>query len=70
MKPDAQQQAAESWFRSLRDRITSEFEKIEQEGAHLPALPNAPAEPGRFSFTPWDRTDHSGAPGGGGPRDP
>ena len=32
----------------------------------LPALPNAPAEPGRFVFTPWERTDHSGAPGGGG----
>jgi coproporphyrinogen III oxidase len=63
---DAQQLAAQSWFRSLRDRITAAFEAIEQEGAGLPALPNAPAEPGRFAYTPWERTDHSGAPGGGG----
>lgn len=63
---DEQQRAAESWFHSLRDRITAEFEAIEQAGAALPALPNAPAEAGRFQFTPWQRTDHSGAPGGGG----
>lgn len=63
---DQQQLAAQAWFRSLRDRITAEFEAIETEGAALPALPNAPAEPGRFVFTPWERTDHSGAPGGGG----
>ena len=63
---DAQQLAAEAWFRSLRDRITAEFERIEDEGAALPALPNAPQTPGRFTFTPWQRTDHSGQPGGGG----
>lgn len=63
---DQQQLAAQAWFRSLRDRITAEFEAIETEGANLPALPNAPADPGRFVFTPWERTDHSGAPGGGG----
>lgn len=63
---DQQQLAAQAWFRSLRHRITAEFEAIETEGATLPALPNAPADPGRFVFTPWERTDHSGAPGGGG----
>ncbi len=63
---DSQQLAAESWFRTLRDRITAEFEKIEDEGANLPALPNAPEKPGRFVFTPWERPDHSGAKGGGG----
>ncbi|WP_199553409.1 oxygen-dependent coproporphyrinogen oxidase [Sandaracinobacteroides hominis] len=63
---DHQQLAAESWFRTLRDRITAEFEKIEDEGATLPALPNAPAAPGRFVYTPWDRLDHTGAHGGGG----
>lgn len=63
---DPQQSAAETWFRSLRDRITAAFEALEDEGADLPALPNAPEAPGRFVFTPWQRTDHSGAPGGGG----
>ncbi|WP_374387905.1 oxygen-dependent coproporphyrinogen oxidase [Sandaracinobacter sp.] len=63
---DAQQLAAEAWFRTLRDRITAEFERIEEEGAALPALPGAPAAPGRFAFTRWERADHSGAPGGGG----
>lgn len=63
---DQQQLAAQAWFKSLRDRITAAFEAIEQEGAALPALPDAPAEPGRFTYTPWERTDHSGAPGGGG----
>ena len=55
---DDQQQAAEDWFRSLRDRIIAEFEQIETEGATLPALPNAPSEPGRFTYTPWQRADH------------
>jgi coproporphyrinogen III oxidase len=63
---DAQQLAAQAWFRTLRDRITAAFEALEDEGATLPALPNAPAAPGRFVYTPWERTDHSGAPGGGG----
>lgn len=63
---DAQQLAAESWFRSLRDRICSAFETLEDEAATLQALPNAPVAPGRFEFTRWDRTDSDGAPGGGG----
>lgn len=63
---DEQQRAAEAWFQSLRDRICAAFEAIEDDGAGLPALPNAPASAGRFHYTPWQRTDHSGAPGGGG----
>lgn len=54
------------WFRALRDRICAAFEALEDEGAHAPALPEAPPGPGRFQRTAWTRTDHSGAPGGGG----
>ncbi len=57
---DAMQAAAQTWFRSLRDRICAAFEALEDEGADAPALPNAPDAPGRFVFTPWER------PGGGG----
>ena len=52
---------AADWFADLRDRICAVFEEIEDEGA-----PAAGMEPGRFVRTPWQRTDHSGAPGGGG----
>lgn len=63
---DEQQRAAEAWFQSLRSRICTEFEAIEDAAADLPTLPDAPSAPGRFHYTPWQRTDHSGAPGGGG----
>lgn len=63
---DEQQRAAQTWFQSLRDRICAAFEAIEDEGAALPALSNACTAAGRFAYTPWERTDHSGAPGGGG----
>jgi len=56
--------SAKAWFESLRDDITAAFEMVEDA---LPAdapLGNRPA--GRFTRTPWNRTDHSGAPGGGG----
>ena len=55
---DEQQQAARDWFESLRDRICAEFETIEREAGSSAA----------FVFTPWDRTDPSGEPGGGGVR--
>jgi coproporphyrinogen III oxidase len=59
MKPlDDQQQAARDWFESLRDRICAAFEEIEREAGSDAA----------FVFTPWDRTDHGGEPGGGGVR--
>ena len=55
---DEQQQSARDWFESLRDRICGEFEAIEREAGSDAA----------FEFTPWDRTDPDGEPGGGGVR--
>ncbi|MCH4891608.1 oxygen-dependent coproporphyrinogen oxidase [Sphingomonas sp. SFZ2018-12] len=53
---DAQQGTARTWFEHLRDLICAEFEAIEREAG----------SDARFTYTPWDRTDPSGAPGGGG----
>ena len=55
---DQQQQSARDWFESLRDRICREFETIEREAG----------SDATFTFTPWDRTDPDGEPGGGGVR--
>jgi coproporphyrinogen III oxidase len=57
---DAKKAAAGAWFSTLRDRITAAFEAIEDDAAFA----TGPA--GRFIRTPWQRTDHTGAPGGGG----
>ena len=55
---------ARAWFEQLRDDICAKFEALERA---LPAgAPLAGSAPGRFARTPWSRTDHSGAPGGGG----
>ncbi|ACL61367.1 oxygen-dependent coproporphyrinogen oxidase [Methylobacterium nodulans] len=61
---DGLKQEATRWFSGLRDRICAAFEALEAE-ATGPFDPEATA-PGRFVRTPWERTDHSGAPGGGG----
>jgi coproporphyrinogen III oxidase len=53
-----------AWFAALRDRICAVLEALEDE-ASGPFFPEA-AAPGRFARKPWRRTDHSGAPGGGG----
>ena len=53
------QTAAETWFRQLRDTICAALEALEDEAGG-----DAPA--GRFERSAWDRTDHGGAPGGGG----
>jgi coproporphyrinogen III oxidase len=55
---------ARIWFGALRDEICAALEELE---ASLPAVtPLAERPPGRFLRTPWSRTDHGGAPGGGG----
>ena len=59
---DPQQQAAREWFESLRDRLCAAFEAIEREAGSEAS----------FAFTPWDRTEPDGSPGGasgGGPSD-
>jgi hypothetical protein len=53
---------ARAWFEALRNDICAAFERLEDDApASL-----YPGEAGRFVRTPWDRTDHSGAKGGGG----
>ena len=64
--PDIETKKSEAtaWFASLRDMICAELEALEDA---LPAsLQNGAMAPGRFERTPWERTDHSGAKGGGG----
>jgi coproporphyrinogen III oxidase len=53
---------AKAWFEALRDDICAAFERLEAEAPA--SLYPGPA--GRFVRTPWQRTDASGAPGGGG----
>ena len=56
--------AAPKWFEALRDEICASFEALERE---LPVrAPLGDRKPGAFEQTPWERTDHSGAKGGGG----
>jgi len=55
---------ARAWFERLRDDICAALEAVEDA---LPAgAPLAKKLAGRFTRTPWSRTDHSGGDGGGG----
>lgn len=61
---DTRKNTARGWFEHLRDRICAAFETVEGD---LPAgQPQSALAPGRFVRTPWNRTDHTGQPGGGG----
>ncbi|AEG50318.1 Coproporphyrinogen oxidase [Sphingobium chlorophenolicum L-1] len=53
---DPQQQAARTWFESLRDRICAEFEAIEREAG----------SDARFDYIAWDREAPGLTPGEGG----
>jgi coproporphyrinogen III oxidase len=59
---DQRKSEAAEWFSTLQGRIIAAFEALERrDGAFEPD-----AEPGRFVLSPWERTNHDGAPGGGG----
>ncbi|HEV3370996.1 MAG TPA: oxygen-dependent coproporphyrinogen oxidase [Xanthobacteraceae bacterium] len=61
---EIRKQRARAWSETLRDRIVAAFEELEDA---LPAdAPQGTSTAGRFVRTPWNRTDHRGAPGGGG----
>jgi len=61
---EARKVRARTWFEQLRDKICAAFESIEDDLPHGAPLVGRSA--GRFVRTPWNRTDHTGAPGGGG----
>jgi coproporphyrinogen III oxidase len=61
---EARKACARTWFERLRDDICAAFELLEDA---LPkGAPVADRAAGRFVRTPWQRTDHTGAAGGGG----
>src|ERR1700716_124148 len=61
---EARKTRARAWFEALRDDICAALEAL-QDGLP-PDAPRTADAVGRFVRTPWARTDHSGAPGGGG----
>jgi coproporphyrinogen III oxidase len=61
---ESRKERARAWFGELRDDICAAFEALEDA---LPAAAPLSDRPrGRFLRRPWSRTDHTGAPGGGG----
>lgn len=64
MNIEEKQQLASTWFRSLRDQICAEFEKIEEE--YLASSDQKDLLPaGKFSRKNWNRPDVSGDGGSG-----
>jgi coproporphyrinogen III oxidase len=60
----ARKDRAGAWFERLRDDICAALEAVEDA---LPqGAPHSDQPAGRFRRTAWQRTDHSGQPGGGG----
>src|SRR4051794_27013554 len=61
---DARKSNARAWFERLRDDICAALEAIEDALPGSAPLAELPA--GRFTRTPWSRSDHTWSPGGGG----
>ena len=61
---EARKKQTKAWFEALRDQIVAAFETVEDALPATAPLADRPA--GRFTRTPWSRTDHNGAAGGGG----
>jgi len=59
---EARKERARTWFERLRDDICSAFEELERDAPNQ----RYQSTPAPFVRTPWTRTDHTGAPGGGG----
>jgi len=60
---ETRKNTARSWFEDLRDKICAAFEEIEKDQTNGPL---SERKAGAFQRTPWERTDHTGSPGGGG----
>src|ERR1700729_508099 len=58
-KIEARKKQARAWFEALRDQIVAALEAVEDALPATAPLGDRPA--GRFTRTPWSRTDHNGA---------
>ncbi len=59
---EARSARASDWFETIQRRIIEAIEALERDLANA----GDKTAPGRFAIEPWERTDASGAPGGGG----
>src|SRR5262245_59890581 len=61
---DPRKASARAGFERPRRAICAPFDKLEGDLPQGAPLADRPA--GVFTRTPWERTDHTGQPGGGG----
>jgi len=61
---EAGKDLAQAWFESLRDSVCAALERVEDAAEGFALYKNQPA--GRFTRTPWARSEADGTEGGGG----